>query len=616
MNQERKSTIKETVIRCVEAPRLKGVSTRNFIEFKRLRELYEKQIEEKGTQLQGDIIPTSYRACIEDVDLEIFLAAGWIKAPSIDQLTEAQIRQCIDERRKKGVNGEQLYLVDQAVRSVSMNMNIEDAEDRVWSLRRDYANTLRAAGYSNIIEERPHIAINHLLRKLKPVQLYQRMLDIITWRKNKGFRKENFNRFVREVAAQADKLQTEQSAAAPAHRRPRREPNHPTRSATQGMRRKEAQQEAVPESARHRHPNEPKQDANKKRKRDVYDTPLRLNPECKAKGRRHYIRKCDISSDEAKTKLLEQYRQAKRARLDDTRKNAGGVNRIVDTPSSPHSSIFKVSFARGCIETKVMADQGADANFISAKLLDEIKQKMGNIQQQTWNPPQTFRGVTGDPCLTCASSVKLNVFLQIRHGTRLVLRNIQWKVTKEDITLPIIGRKVLESLGCDNREMLMAARDKYGDEIDVNQRLEDDGNKEETEGKIAALFGESLFHSSGIIEDDGLEKDDMYVDLGDDQLHEVDEELARRVEEATQNGMSQEGAKRLKQILEKHRVIFRIRLGSGGPAKVKPMKIVLDETKKPIKVKVRKYPAEQRRFLNLYIDKLVEMGFLKICPQA
>lgn len=89
-----------------------------------------------------------------------------------------------------------------------------------------------------------------------------------------------------------------------------------------------------------------------------------------------------------------------------------------------------------------------------------------------------------------------------------------------------------------------------------------------------------------------------------------------RVEKATKNGMSQGGAKRLKQTLEKHQLVFRIILGSGRLAEVKPMKTVLEKSKKPVEFKLRKYPAEQRKFQNVYIEKFVGMGSPKTCPQA
>lgn len=133
-------------------------------------------------------------------------------------------------------------------------------------------------------------------------------------------------------------------------------------------------------------------------------------------------------------------------RLGDAWKNSDIVNRITDKPSSPHSSIFRASNAWVSIETNLIAEQEDDASFIFIKLLDEIKQEVGSIHQETRNPPHKFCTITGDLCLACASSVKLDVFVQILHETRLVLRTIQWKVTEKNITPPIIGQKVFEFL--------------------------------------------------------------------------------------------------------------------------------------------------------------------------
>lgn len=57
--------------------------------------------------------------------------------------------------------------------------------------------------------------------------------------------------------------------------------------------------------------------------------------------------------------------------------------------------------------------------------------------------------------------------------------------------------------------------------------------------------------------------------------------------------------------------IFKILLGSGGPAKAPLMKIVSDSTKKPVKVKIRKFPAEKRNILDAYFARTVDMRFLK-----
>lgn len=45
-------------------------------------------------------------------------------------------------------------------------------------------------------------------------------------------------------------------------------------------------------------------------------------------------------------------------------------------------------------------------------------------------------------------------------------RSILRKINKE-VATPVGGQKVLESLGCNNWEIVISARDEYGNEIDV-----------------------------------------------------------------------------------------------------------------------------------------------------
>lgn len=105
----------------------------------------------------------------------------------------------------------------------------------------------------------------------------------------------------------------------------------------------------------------------------------------------------------------------------------------------------------------------------------------------------------------------------------MLLHNIIWKVTDKELQTPIIGLRSLASLGCENRKMLIAARNKLGDDIGVKQRLtKDDENEEEIENIIADLYGEPSFHNGGQIEDDGSQNEDVYVDFGDDLVEELE----------------------------------------------------------------------------------------------
>lgn len=136
-----------------------------------------------------------------------------------------------------------------------------------------------------------------------------------------------------------------------------------------------------------------------------------------------------------------------------------------------------------------------------------------------------------------------------------------------------MGRRVLESPRSDNCEMLLATRDRYGDDIDVADRLAKDGREEESEGRIAAFFGESVFLNDGQIESDGLDEKDIYVALGDDSIKDIETELGNRVSEAVRNGLSKKGESNLKNIIKNNISVFYIRLGCGGPAKANRWKL-------------------------------------------
>lgn len=140
------------------------------------------------------------------------MAAGWKEWLSADKLTEQRIISCVYDRWKKQATIDKSRLVDQAARSVSMEIHISDDEDRIWSLSRMYSKPLRAAGYGNVIETKTQIAINDFLNRHKPFQLHCRMLNIITWRKNDNFHNDNYFRFAIEVACKSKKYEVSKSS--------------------------------------------------------------------------------------------------------------------------------------------------------------------------------------------------------------------------------------------------------------------------------------------------------------------------------------------------------------------------------------------------------------------
>ena len=64
------------------------------------------------------------------------------------------------------------------------------------------------------------------------------------------------------------------------------------------------------------------------------------------------------------------------------------------------------------------------------------------------------------------------------------------------------------------------------------------------------------FHSDCETEEDMTEDSDVYVDLGEDCTNELDMTLSERHSQARKNGLSDIGAQKLQNIIDKHRQIF------------------------------------------------------------
>lgn len=94
-------------------------------------------------------------------------------ASPIDEINERQIQQWMKERCKHKIDREQLYLIEVAVKGVVVHMHIMVAVDSVWMLRRDCCNALRNEGYGDLHIIKTHIAMEHILKTLKPYHVHK-----------------------------------------------------------------------------------------------------------------------------------------------------------------------------------------------------------------------------------------------------------------------------------------------------------------------------------------------------------------------------------------------------------------------------------------------------------
>eukprot|EP00737_Agarophyton_chilense_P000949 gb/GEZJ01001057.1/.p1 GENE.gb/GEZJ01001057.1/~~gb/GEZJ01001057.1/.p1 ORF type:complete len:583 (-),score=92.79 gb/GEZJ01001057.1/:1849-3597(-) len=572
------TTVRQTIISNLEAPRLQGVATKHFTYFLKLRELYEKQISEKNRELGLTITPTSFKASIDDSLLKIFITAEWISATAVSEITEDELTKCIKERASFKPEGNDLFRIENIIRNVKMDMSLKEAEGRVWTLQYPYVTVLEAAGMQDLPEQKPHIAIKHILKRVKPPRLRTRMKNIVEWRKDEGFEKKDFGAFMRELAKQAKKLEEELE--------------------TEGSQESDTDNSETDSGATRRHGGKSgqknKQRVGKKRSRQdeektasskdspaskkaKADLPPCLNPKCDG---HHFISKCPNSSEDVKDTLRKEYRERKkagrrnRADIPASKPTNGGVKKgslhrfgaeIIDS----HSSLFSAYFFQGAVETVVLGDQGADTNVIPMAVFQKIRKADPNCPIQALNPPHIYTGIAAlaslkaapqpkPNILLCKKQVELDVHLRIRHGTQLVLRSVTWKIADTDLDCVIIGRQVLQALGCDNKAILAAACDQHNGIINIPEALERDSNLRHAQGSgtIASLLQSGTFHSSATEGDDGLEDTNEYIDLGDDDQSVIDEGVSNLVDKAKENGMSENGIVKLANLVEKYKQVF------------------------------------------------------------
>lgn len=75
-----------------------------------------------------------------------------------------------------------------------------------------------------------------------------------------------------------------------------------------------------------------------------------------------------------------------------------------------------------------------------------------------------------------------------------------------------IGRRVLESIGCENRESMAAALPRSNGNIDVSCAfIHGDKTDGQIEANTAAFCGDAMFHSGRQVEPEGLEEHNIYM---------------------------------------------------------------------------------------------------------
>ena len=617
--------VRQTIVETLEAPRLTGIKTEDFVKFAQKREIYERQVQEKS-QEQGIQIPTTtLRNSIDRPILNILITAQWVSVSSIDDLTEEHLQKCVSERSEVKPEDYDLAQIERDLSSVKMDQGSGSLEMKIWNLGLQYATKLEELGYSSFIEAQPKIAIGHILQRITHLKLFKRMK--LTFRLKKDEMKADYNNFMRETAKEARALDRHEAASNFA------EIDYDsdiveTPKGTQGSKQHRSKKlkknkgntdkKSTDSAGNKRSLDDTSRDRDRKKRR-----PDCLNPKC---DKKHFLRDCEITSAEESKKLMDEYFRKKRESKKD-----GSIGQVQafddDINADLNSSLFSASFCDGCVHTTVLADQGSDECILPPQVLSQIGKVRSDLDVVTLDRPCHYETVDKSAkSLTCSRVVTLNILTKIRHGTELSLRGIKWYVSDTPVGHCIISRHVLSALGLNNRILLEAACHRHNGIVDVPTVLKQDPTnqtKAEANGRsIHSLlnrkfmeFGSSFHDQANAIQDTPTDED-IYIDLGEDSDDDLRAALRCRLDEAKANGLSTQGCGKLAILMNQYKRVFRIRLGASPPASVPPMKIRLRPSNNPVRVKARRYSSEQRQFMERYAQKLLDMEFAFVMPTA
>lgn len=74
-----------------------------------------------------------YKASVEDADVRLCIAAGWIEASSMENITEEQIMLCVKSQGHRLLDGGRSYLINDCIKTLEMRMNFVQTDDRAWT---------------------------------------------------------------------------------------------------------------------------------------------------------------------------------------------------------------------------------------------------------------------------------------------------------------------------------------------------------------------------------------------------------------------------------------------------------------------------------------------------
>lgn len=190
--------------------------------------------------------------------------------------------------------------------------------------------------------------------------------------------------------------------------------------------------------------------------------------------------------------------------------------------------LFIDSMACGVVQCDVLTNQRSETNLMPITLCNTLKESDIQAHPRMLRQRKAF-GAIGVQKIVCEYEPNVDLQINIRHGTAVLLRQVTWRISRQTNENLIIRRPLLEKLGIRNKDLLLAACVKHGPIIYTKEMETEE--EEKSHGKMLSLLEQNIGHSSGAAEDNGLENREIYVYIWGDTPEELDAKLAKRIQQ-------------------------------------------------------------------------------------
>lgn len=593
------------ILAYVQPPILEGVTQPDLIKFETQYAKYKDHVKKinDARPANDQIRVASTKDCMEGTLLHALCMMGKIQSATVlEDATDANVQLWFDATIAKEPK-DMSERIRAALKCVyhRPNNHKEDPAGGVTTFCVDAMRSLDRHNASDALKQadKAKYFFDKLEDKVEPPLLRERLrMKRSTWTKQEQGSMEIFESCLTELAVDVDQMEV-----ARARLSKKREGSAEERNGSS----KKAKRKAGP-SSHHGGRNESEgkpggseNSGNKKKGDGKWDKPC-LNPECSEK---HRLKDCKITDAIKKKELYNKYFESNKKNLKVLSKKADGL--IEENTPNPGDGRYRVTL-EGEVNAVALGDYGADVSVISEDVFKEICAK-GEPEWEHLNEPVVFE-------LACSSKAEtedrfkankkttLSILIHLPGSNLPVrLRGVEFHVCDSPMKEVLLGRPFLKAIGFDLQAHLesvgsevhgkdLAAMHVAEDEYDGLRHGCDDGDPIEYSGDLDTLIG-------------GIAVEDPSV---------IQNHLENMVSQAAANGLKD--VKRLRQMLQSYRDIFRTRLGPDKPARVPPFKIAVQDGAQPFRTPQRRYGPKQAAFINTTISHLEKVGAVVRNPTA